>query len=333
MRATAGPGRNRATASSPVAAPSTSTAPSTNTAPSTSTVLCAGLATLDIIQLVERVPAANEKVVARNFVMAAGGPAANAAVAAAACGARATLATALPEHDLIGLIVADLARCGVDVVRAAAYGGPPITASILVTAATGERAVVSPSGAATVGTPEATGAAASLDGVGAVLIDGYFPTVTLPLARAARERGIPVLLDGGSHKPHTDAVVREVDLAVVSDDFAPPGTDASPSQVFDYLASLGVTRAVITRGDRPVLYRTPASAGEVGVTPVSPVLDTLGAGDFFHGALATRVAALGLNDARLPADLEFAAAVVAKSLGSFGTRAWLSAGSEDHPGR
>lgn len=288
----------------------------------TTTALFAGLATLDIVQLVDAVPAPNQKVAAHDFTVCAGGPAANAAVAFARCGGAATLVTALPRHPLTGLIEADLDACGVSVLEAASYPGPPVTASIMVTRATGDRAVVSPSGVASGARLETT-AHAPLDGVGAVQLDGYFPDIALPLAGRARAAGIPVLLDAGSHKPHTDAVVAACDIVIASEDFAPPGTDGAPDRVFAYLAALGVTTAVISRGASSVLYRTPASSGEVPIPPVSPVVDTLGAGDFFHGALTWRVAALGRDDARLPEDIAFAASVAARSLGSFGTRAWL----------
>ncbi|MDN4489864.1 PfkB family carbohydrate kinase [Demequina sp. SYSU T00068] len=289
----------------------------------TAAAIFAGLSTLDIVQLVERLPASNQKVAALDFLVAAGGPATNAAVAFARCGGAPALVTALPRHDLSALIRADLDRCGVRLEAVAAYDGPPVTASIMVTRATGDRAVVSPSGIATAG-----GVAAEretpIDGIGAVLVDGYFPDVSLPIARRARDAGIPVILDAGSHKPHTDEVVSACDIAVVSDDFAPPGTGGEPSAVLAYLAGLGVATAVLTRGGGSVLFSTPASSGEVEVPRVSPVVDTLGAGDFFHGALTWRIASLGRDDARLADDIAFASAVVAESLGSFGTRAWLA---------
>ena len=282
----------------------------------------AGLTTLDIIQSVERVPASNEKVAALDFLVVAGGPAANAAVAFAHLGGRPTLATALPAHPLTEPIVSDLQHCGVDLTIAATYPGPPITASILVTQATGDRAVISPTAAATAGNPTPTDLPA-LDGVGAVLIDGYFRAIAAPIAAAARERGIPVILDAGSVKHYTDEVVRMADIAIVSADFAPTGSGTTPQDVFDYLALRGVRTCIITRGSRSVLFRTPVVSGEVEVAGVH-VVDTLGAGDFFHGAFAWRIASLGPDDARLGEDIAFASQVAGSSLGSFGTRAWLS---------
>jgi sugar/nucleoside kinase (ribokinase family) len=282
----------------------------------------AGLATLDIVQLVERLPHPDEKVAALDFFVAAGGPAANAAVAFAHCGGEALLVTALPAHAITALIVSDLGAHGVEVSAAASYEGAPITASIMVTRATGERAVVSPTGTATNSNPAPT-ALPDLEGTGAVLLDGYFRAIGLPLARAARQHGIPVILDAGSHKHYTDEVVAAVDVAVVSHDFAPPGTDGNTDAVFAYLRSLGVTHAAITRGESEILFVTPSGVGSVPVDRVE-VVDTLGAGDFFHGALAYRIASMGLDDARFADDLAYAARVAGESLGSFGTRGWLA---------
>ncbi len=285
-----------------------------------------GLATLDVVQLVDDLPAPNQKVVSLDFLIAAGGPATNAAVAAAWCGAEATLVTALPRHPLTDLIAADLASCrvGLDVADHD-FDGPPPTAAILITRGTGDRAVVSPTA---VGTGERAPAGeledpARLAGVGALLIDGYHRHLALPLARAARAAGVPVILDGGSAKAHTEELLEVVDVAIVSDDFAPPGVESEAGAVLDWLFERGVENAAVSRGGRAIAWRTRAGAGEVPVAPVE-VVDTLGAGDFFHGAVAFRIAGLGLDDARLAEDLAWAAAVAGASLGSFGTRAWLA---------
>jgi sugar/nucleoside kinase (ribokinase family) len=282
----------------------------------------AGLATLDVIQLVERLPLPDEKVAALAFALAAGGPAANAAIAFAACGGAPGLVTALPEHPLTDTVTDDLEAHGVRVERAGGYSGPPITASIMVTRATGARAVVSPTISAT-DEPIAAASMCGLEGMGAVLVDGYFRSLSLPLAFAARARGIPVVLDAGSFKPYTDEVLAAIDVAVVSDDFAPRGTGGKPDAVLAYLGERGVKVSVITRGARPIVWRAGNASGEVEVQGLDKVVDTLGAGDFFHGALTYRIADLGLDVARLPDDLSFAADVAARSLGSFGTRAWL----------
>jgi len=291
--------------------------------PAPARVIFAGLATYDVIQRVQRLPLPDEKVAALSFLTAAGGPAANAAVACAHLGARPTLVTALPLHPISSLIVDDLLGCGVVVELAATYEGAPITASIMVTASTGERAVVSPTSAAT-DLAVVSDYLPEMNDTLCILVDGYFPSISLPIARAARELAIPVILDAGSFKEYTDEVLLNVDVAVVSAAFAPPPTGGEPGAVFAYLRARGVMWSAITRGSDSILYMCPGGSGEVVVPHVDGVVDTLGAGDFFHGALAFRIATLGLDGDRFPEDLAFAAEVTARSLTSFGTRAWLT---------
>ncbi len=288
-------------------------------------VLCVGLATLDVIQLVERLPGNNEKVVALDSLTAAGGPAANAAVAAAHLHSDVVLVTALADHPVSDIIRSDLAACAVTV-HAVPTDTAPVVASILVTASSGDRAIVSPTSSASGGSlPSLTDAEIDevLAGVTAVHLDGYYPSLALPIASAARERGIPVLLDAGSFKPHTDGVLAQVDIAVVSEDFAPPGVQSDPVSVLAYLVDHGPTFAAITRGARGIVFRAPHTRGSVPVERV-PVSDTLGAGDFFHGALAVAIAQAGRSEQEFPHQLAWASRVAGASLGSFGTRRWLS---------
>lgn len=283
--------------------------------------LFAGLATLDVIQAVDRLPTANEKVVALAHTVAAGGPATNAAVAFAHLGGAPTLCTRLPDHPLAVVIRDDLASTGVALHDAGGVDGPPVTASILVTRGTGERAVVSASASA-IATRDVPAVPPPLDGARAVLLDGYHPDMAIPLARAARASAVPVIMDAGSLKAHTADVARECDLVIASADLTTPDGSRAPHDVLDWLGSLGVACAAIPRGGDPIRWRTGAAAGEVAVPRVD-VADSLGAGDFFHGALAFRIASQGRDDARLAQDLAWAADAVAPSLRSFGTRAWL----------
>ncbi len=285
-------------------------------------VLFVGLATLDVIQLVEQLPHANQKVVALDSAVAAGGPAANAAVAAAHLGAQVTLVTALAHGAITDIIRADLDACSV-AIHAVGTDAAPVVASILVSRGTGDRAIISPtssaSGHAAVRLSDAD-VDALLDGIGAVQLDGYYPALALPIAAAARDRGIPVVVDLGSFKPHSPDVVRASTVAVVSSDFAPPGVARDSHAVLEYLRAHGAEGVAITLGADGVAL----PGGTLAAKPML-VVDTCGAGDFFHGALTYRIASLGWQSARFPSDLEFAAEVAGRSISFFGTRGWLGA--------
>src|SRR5215211_6341870 len=109
----------------------------------------AGLATLDTAYRVDALPGVNRKVAALGQELAAGGPAANAAVTFAALGGVPTLISAFGGHVLARYAAAELADRGVDVRDAAPHGvSAPAVSSIYVVDRTGDRSVVSVNGAA-----------------------------------------------------------------------------------------------------------------------------------------------------------------------------------------
>ena len=172
--------------------------------------------------------------------------------------------------------------------------------------------------------------------VGVVLIDGHNPA----LAQAALTLGVPEVggedpfaqlearpphlrvLDGGSWKDWLTPLLGFVDVAVVSEDFAPPLlARADSEQVAGFLRGFGITRVVRTRGERPVQYWWDGVHGEVPVREV-PDASTMGAGDAFHGAFVWALERAGATDPeRL---IRFASAVAGVSVSSFGTRQWLT---------
>jgi sugar/nucleoside kinase (ribokinase family) len=87
------------------------------------------------------------------------------------------------------------------------------------------------------------------------------------------------------------------------------------------LRDLGVPHVVVTAGPEPVRWWSGPHRGEVPVPPVAAV-DTAGAGDVFHGALAVAVARdPELTD--LPAALRFASRVAGVRVRHAGPRRWL----------
>ena len=156
-----------------------------------------------------------------------------------------------------------------------------------------------------------------LGGVALVLTDGFLPELALPLCREARARGIPVVLDGGSWKPWSGELVPHVDCAIVSERFFPGGRKAP--DVLAALHALGPKLAAVTRGERALSWSDGARRGEI-VPPQVAAIDTLGAGDVFHGAFCHYRAA----GADFPGALERAAEIAAQSCRHFGTRAWIA---------
>lgn len=277
-------------------------------------VVCAGLATVDVVYRVDRIPGPDEKAQAEAVEIAAGGPAANAAVTAAALGADVTLVTAVGAHPLAALIRSDLGARGVALLDAApdATGPPPISA-ITVVSATGERTIVSRNaGDVAVGVPEECERV--LAAADAVLTDGHHPA----LARAAARAGRPLVVDAGSWRPVFGEILGYATVVACSAAFRYPGADSAGT--VRELQAAGVPHVAVTDGPRPVRWWSGDGSGEVVVPPVAAA-DTAGAGDAFHGALAVMVGT-GVSD--MAAAMSYAIGVAGVRVRHAGPRAWLA---------
>ncbi|MET7689208.1 PfkB family carbohydrate kinase [Streptomyces sp. NPDC005483] len=284
--------------------------------------LFVGLCTLDVIQLVDHVPGPDEKLTAREQVVAAGGPAANAAVTFSHLGGTAGLLTGIGSHPLGVAVAADLRALGVST-RDLAAGStqPPAVSSVLVTASSGDRAVASTNAAGFRLAPPAD-LAALVAACDIVELDGHHMELATATARAARAAGRRTVFDGGSWKAGTEKLLPSIDVAVCSEDFRPPGAD-SPEDTLRFLREHGVVWSAVSRGERPILWAGPHDSGTVDV-PLVGVADTLGAGDVLHGALTHHLAGQEQLTRRVFTEaLHGAAAVASRACVSFGTRAWM----------
>ncbi|MBD2021545.1 sugar kinase [Leptolyngbya sp. FACHB-36] len=283
--------------------------------------LFVGLTTLDLVYRVAGPPIANQKLVASDYTVSAGGPATNAAVAFRQLGDRATVLSVVGSHAITHLIRADLQTCGVELADLApTRSEPPPVSSILVTEATGDRAVVSVNAVKSQVDPAAI-PPDCLQDVAIVLIDGHQMAAGRAIAERAKEQGIPVAIDGGSWKPGFETLLPLVDYAICSANFQPPGCQSE--DVLPYLAHLGIPHIAITQGDQPIQYRTMNQQGRLDVPTVQTV-DTLGAGDIFHGAFCHAILQQEFVEA-----LTIASQVAAESCRFFGTRRWIQERSSD----
>ncbi len=278
--------------------------------------LFVGLITLDCIYRVDHVPASDEKLVALDSLLVAGGPATNAAIAFAALGNRATLVGALGQHPLAHLIHTDLSRYGVEVVDLTPdLDAPPPLSTILVTAATGDRAVVSRNALGRqADPPEAL--VSLINAADVVLIDGHQMAAGRAIATTARQRDIPIVIDAGSWKPGFDAVLPLATSVVAAAKFRLPSSDDADATLAG-LTALGVAEVAVTYGADPIQVCDRGHRGAVPVPSVA-VIDTLGAGDVFHGAFCH----YRLSQSFLEA-LVNAAGVATQSCRYFGPRGWV----------
>ncbi|RCJ22157.1 ribokinase [Nostoc sp. ATCC 43529] len=278
--------------------------------------LFVGLVTLDLIYLADSLPQNNQKIVAIDYTVAAGGPATNAAVTFSYLGNQATVLGVVGSHPTGQLILADLANYQVAIadLEPTIDLAPPIS-SIIVTQATGQRAVVSINAVKTQAS-SASIPANILENVAIVLIDGHQMAVSYLIAQMAKAQNIPVIIDGGSWKPGFEQILPFVDYAICSANFHPPNCETS-EEAFAYLSKFNIPHIAITHGEQPIQYLSCNKTGIVDVPQIKAV-DTLGAGDIFHGGLCHYILKESFTNA-----LALAANIAANSCEFFGTRRWM----------
>lgn len=249
-------------------------------------VLCIGHAAYDVTMSAGHHPAADEKMQADALQCCGGGPAANAAVCVARLGGAAAFSGYL-GHDLFGDAHAgEFAAEGVDLSLLVRSTHPSPVSTILAKP-DGTRSVVNYKG----DTPWLTADAAEPDGLlpKVLLFDGHEPLLSARLAEWAAERGIATVLDAGSVHEGTRMLAERVTCLAASERFA---RDWSGTEnMAEALAQLGglAEQVIITRGGVGLLWQR---GGEQGALPAFAVqaIDSTGAGDAFHGALALGMA-------------------------------------------
>jgi len=275
-----------------------------------------GLATADIVYYVPHHLERNQKLKAERQLAYAGGPATNAAVTFAAFGNETSLITGLGQHPLAHVAKADLADHKVHLIDCTDQPRrPPILSAIIVDLSNGERSVVYSNTDLRKLRHDCVNET-TLEYADILMLDGYYLPQAMQLAKWAKPLHIPVVLDGGSWKDGLDKLLPMVDYAICSRAFCPPGCTDGDS-IITRLGELGVEHIAITRDGEPIIAHTQGQTSEVPVMAVKPV-DTLGAGDIFHGAFCHYILE---NDFLL--SLERAGEVAALSCTSLGTRAWI----------
>lgn len=275
-------------------------------------ILFAGLSTVDIVQRVRGFPAHGTKARADSVELVAGGPAANAAITAAVLGSQVALVTAVGAHSLGAIIRDELAWFGVRLVDLLPDRDvPPAVSSITVSTVDGARTVVSHNAGDL--DPAASREALELaDGADAVLVDGHFPTAAVAVATAAKG---PVVLDAGSRKPVTPRLLPLTAVCACSAEFG--GVDEMKP-----LLDKGCDAVVRADGAAPVRWWTRTEEGAVR-PPMVHAVDTLGAGDVWHGAFTHAIAENG--DVTLADAIERANHVAAQRVSRLGARTWIGA--------
>lgn len=246
----------------------------------------------------------------------AGGPATNAAIAFAAFGNTASLVTGLGEHPLSEVARSDIMEHGVELIDLDSLPhSPPSVGAVLVDLSTHEYTVAYTTTFARKLRTTDLGEAL-LHEVAIVLVDGSYLPQAVEVATMAKQRGLPVVLDGGTWKEGLERLLPKVDYLIASEAFQIPGC-SDYGAMFGAMREYGIHHMAITRSDNPIIAHTDGRTTELPVARIK-ILDSLGAGDIFHGAFCHYILRENFLDS-----LRMAGDIATMSCTSLGVRAWI----------
>lgn len=277
-----------------------------------------GLTTIDIQYFVEEFPKSNLKIKTQAPDILVGGPAANAAVTFARLNGSSTLATAVGNNSFTDFIVTDFQKAGVqpiDLVDGSGFN--PILATVVTSSKNGDRNIF---------THNPGQINAKITGEQLIdsnkpdilMLDGFYYETGLECAEIAKTRNIPIVLDCGSWKPQYEELIEYADFVICSEDFYPQNT-VNSQQVLDYLRAKQTPFIAVSRGEKPILLYENTKQDEIKINNLQ-IVDSLGAGDVFHGAFCYYI----LQHKNFKTALENAARVATFSCRYKGTREWLN---------
>lgn len=298
-------------------------------------LLCVGTAVVDLVADLPGPLAVGAKQFVPALRTVVGGPATTAAAAAARLGAEVRLLAPVGDDDRADVVRSALAAAGVEDALVVRSDAATATSLVLVTP-DGERTIVNATPDALRGPLDPDDAAAlraAVAAADAVLADVRWPAAAALALAAARAAGVPGILDL-DRAPAADAglltgLVRAASHVAASRDglddllaVHAPGTttDADPAAALAVLAEVsGGAVPLVTLGSAGAAW---AVDGVVATAPAPTVtvVETLGAGDVWHGALATGLAA-GRTVADAVADANVAAALRCTRRGGWETLA------------
>jgi sulfofructose kinase len=280
-------------------------------------ILCAGIAVLDEVFRVREFPIPDAKVEASEFITIGGGCAANAAVAIARLGGKVRFAAPLggpAGGDAIGdRLVQGLQNEGIDCVGCVRVAGARTSVSAIFIDARGDRTIATyrDHRLDAVMPDDAERLVAGMD---AVLVDNRFADFVAPICRAGLARHIPVVVDADKPTDDRHPLFGAATHVIFSGEClrATARTDDLAAGLA-HMAQFTDAFLAVTNGPNAVLWR---DGGTTRATPVFAidVVDTLGAGDVFHGAFALAL----VEGQAIEGALRFAAAAAGLKCARFG---------------
>jgi sulfofructose kinase len=279
-------------------------------------ILCIGMPVRDLTFRIDELPLRGFKVNADHFEEIAGGNALNAAIGIVRLGGRASLAGPMGDvRETSSRYIFDrMAHEGIDTRHLVHMPNLVTPISSIMIDPSGERTIVTFRDPA-LWKVKLPAADVLLKDCAAILTENRCAEFCTDLCAEARRRGIPVVVDVDRAMSLREGLLSASSHLIFSSEAlqATAGVD-DDAAALKKIAKLTSSFLAGTRGPRGTIWLDPR--GEFRETPAFPVhtVDTLGAGDIFHGAFA-----LAITEGQdVPSALRFASAAAALKCTRFG---------------
>ena len=279
-------------------------------------ILCIGMPVRDLTFRVQGLPARGFKVGAEHFEEIAGGNALNAAIAISRLGGRAAICGPMGDADETSsrYIFDKMAELGIEMQDIVHMPGLVTPISAIMIDPSGERTII------TFRDPELWKVQLPdndklLEDCDAILTENRCAAFCTGLCAEARRRGIPVVVDVDSAMSMREGLLTASSHLIFSSEALQATADvADDAAALQKLAKVTSSFLAGTRGPQGTVWLDPNGAlRQTAAFPVHTV-DTLGAGDVFHGAFV-----LGITEKQgIQEALRFASAAAALKCTRFG---------------
>ncbi|HEX8993305.1 MAG TPA: carbohydrate kinase family protein [Anaerolineales bacterium] len=251
-------------------------------------VIGLGASTVDILSLVDHLPAEDENMRAVGIRVEGGGPVATAMVTLARLNARVAMIDTIGDDWRGALIRDEFQREGVSVdYLKTGKGWTSPTSCILVKQESGARSIVWSPGTAPELPPDDLPRDA-IASAGMLHVNGRHWSACMQAVRIARQAGVQVSFDGGAgrYRLELDQLVPLTDICIVARDFAEKYTrEMDIGKAAEALLKSGPGLVVITAGTSGSwIHSREGRAFHQPAYRMPSVVDTTGCGDSYHGA-------------------------------------------------
>lgn len=291
---------------------------------STPVIACTGIAVLDHVFQSAVFPDSPGKHFASGYLEVGGGPAATAAVTVARLGAKALFWGRVGDDTTGARILDELDDWGVDIAQARRCPDGRSAVSAVIVDDAGERMIVAYADPDLDPAPEWL-PLDDLARVQAVLADARWPQGAETVLAAAKARGVPGILDADATPDDAARPLLPLasHIAFSTAGLAQITGTGDPAEGLSRAATMTEGWVAVTAGDRGCYWINDGQLTHVPAFDVA-VLDTLGAGDVFHGAFALAIA----EGRPVGAAIRFASAAAALKCTRLGGRAGIPVRTE-----